>query len=191
MGMPYQEARDSLSHYLKYGGEIRHFYDRKDDNKFYDSKDDLNTCPYSKIIEVPWLTISVVNFKNCKLTFYNDSLVQIQTDGAIEIQKALTAKYGESTLKTDTKKVTCRYKYTGAENEEEENIYTNTWRSDSISCYTTLDSYLNDDCQRRTLYYFFLGKPDYTIIIARCNAQMRKNANQQEIDSLKSKLDGF
>lgn len=173
IGMTRSDAIDSLKTLLIDGGQLANNYGRKDDNKFY-----LLTDPYSPkhhkcnrviTIIIPWLTISTIDFKDCQLIFYNDTLVSFRSDCSSLIERALNLKYGEGEI------------------DAVHNI--TTWRNDELCCFSTFQKYTSSEGKPILVYLFAIENIQSIAAIRQCDKSQLEQDRVHEDQKLKERLD--
>ena len=112
-----------------------------------------SSCKKVKIFLVAGYTVAGIKIKGLKLTFFNDTLAEIDCKGTSELTDAIRLKYGVGELRSTTKEVSCLYKYNGNSVKYEEQRITESWNNEDIRAYSHTSKYYNDKCEEQYLFY--------------------------------------
>lgn len=119
--------------------------------------------------------------------FLNDSLYIVTSgpsnflSGVGELTTAISVKYAKPISDTVYDLFTCRYTYTGSENDHMSYQITNTFRNDSeVKCITTFASYYDEQCKHQEYKSFLLYSK---------NAVNRVKANIRHFEKLQEEKD--
>jgi hypothetical protein len=111
-----------------------------------------------KSYELSNLSVASFVFPGLELTFFNDTLFQIQLDNpSTDFREAMNMKFGQGKIRSEKKKITCRTGLKIEFNEYEETFYT-TWKLNNITTTAaeTFSIYYDDNCKKKSINYFIM-----------------------------------
>lgn len=112
-------------------------------------------CKDVSIYMINFLKIGDLQVRAIKLKYYQDSLYSIESRFNIDLNDALTLKYGKPKLEEKLKTIYCIYKLTGIKEPHEEKVYYSTWPSPmGVKSQSVLMVYFDDKCKKGYLQTF-------------------------------------
>lgn len=148
--------------------------------------------PDYKCYFIDYYEISGVPVSKIYLYFFKDTLYSIKCDGGVELDEALTLKYGEPEIKTETKKVKCSSRLAG-EFEVEERNHTSRWSTgiDSIKAVSYTSMYYNSKCEKSYMSFFHLTNGELSARLNSIEVDYRANKKSQQNSDKKKSLSDF
>lgn len=141
---------------------------------------------------IDYYEVSSVPISKLYLHFYKDTLYSIRCDGGIELTDALTLKYGEPAIETETKKVKCSSRLAG-EFEVEERNHTSKWNTgiDSVKAVSYTSLYYNSKCEKSFLSFFYITNEEISARLNSIEIDYRANKKSQQNIEKKKVLSDF
>ncbi|MGR6088830.1 MAG: hypothetical protein ACU4F9_11685 [Arcticibacter sp.] len=163
--------------------------------KKYDSPSQANYLKGFEVIYLNDYEVSGIAIDQVYLLFLNDTLAKITFDLTSEIEKALSAKYGEPVKDVKTKEIECVYSYTGAKNIKEEVNVKLSWRDNDFVAYGYRSTYYDAKCKPQVFSFFVCYDKAKAEEYSSRNRDAEKlfwsEKDKQSKDELKKKLDDF
>lgn len=189
-----EEVRDSMDAFRRErSGTPVAYVPLPNDASPYSSPSNVNYVPDHKSVVITRYSPAGISIEGVHLLFRNDKLIKIGAKSSDRLFEALSAKYGDPAVKTESKTITCRFTYTGATQEKQELTKYATWRDDEIKAYQTELYFYDSKCQLlggRTLDIYV--KASFNEYLRRNHAgerEYRERANQEKRQELKKGLD--
>ena len=148
--------------------------------------------PEHKCYFIDYYEVSSVPISKMYLHFFRDTLYSIRCDGGLELDEALTLKYGQPAIETETKKVKCSSRLAG-EFEVEERNHTSKWATgiDSIKAVSYTSMYYNSKCEKSFLSFFYITNEGISARLTSIELDYRANKKSQQSIEKKKALSGF
>jgi hypothetical protein len=124
--------------------------------KNYNSPPNSNICKNSRVFYIPATEIATIKFEETFLTFFNDTLVRIDTDYNSEIEKPLKLKYGEPKTTNYSDTINCIEEISEKKYTETEKSIFKVWENGNINCTLLLASKFNNECEKELLSAIFI-----------------------------------
>jgi hypothetical protein len=137
-----------------------------------------------RVIKLKTYKVKDLEFKDIKLTFYNDTLITFYSKNPIDIEKVLTYKYGDPEVYEQRDTISCIYKLTGIPEENEAFMIMLSWRAEQGQANSFVEKQYNDKCE-----------PEYTSAFSMSdkakedNYQAAKRSYKERLK--KSELEGY
>lgn len=144
-----------------------------------------------RFIALSRLTIGEVIVGNIEMAFYHDTLFHVRCDGSQEIEDALTTKYGPGKLTRNKKIITCRYKNTGVEVQNEESSFSKSWMNGDIVATSYFEKYFDNDCKPSYISFFLVYSNRINTIWDAVSRANLANEKEQQEKLKKEKYKGF
>lgn len=149
-----------------------------------------SSCKNAKVFVIGGYSISGIILKGLRLTFFNDTLIEIHCDGTTELTDAIKLKYGRGKLTGDSKEINCIYKYNGNTIKYKEEDIKETWNNGDIEAYVRTSKYYNDNCKEKFLFYMEISSLKKTLEKYKCEEEIKKNRKiKEETEKLKNLKD--
>jgi hypothetical protein len=148
-------------------------------------------CKDVRVFYLPNTKISDIDISEMYLTFYKDTLVDINIDYSHDIIDALTLKYGDPKLEKKENEVTCTLKLTGSEIKYKETMYYKKWENGNIKCTAAIGDYRDSKCERQTLSYISISIEATILKIQGCDEKEKTKIENDRISEKKKKLEDF
>lgn len=117
----------------------------------YNSPINSHSCKISKTVCIPSINISGIDIADFYLTFYDDTLIEIDIKYSKELGDAIELKYGKVVPAKKTHNIDCIYSLTGNKQTLAEETFTSTWKNGIIECSIILGNYRDSHCKEN--YY--------------------------------------
>ncbi len=125
------------------------FSDNVDDKNYYD----LPKIKEHRKFKIDKMAIASMNFGDIELDFLNDTLYQIVINTLPDnFDENMKIKYGQPSVSSETKKITCTSSISSYEREEK--TYTSTYRKDKIEASSVFSIYYNNECEKKFFNFF-------------------------------------
>jgi hypothetical protein len=157
----------------------------------YNSPSYSHYCKDARVFYIPKMKISEIELSNTYLTFYKDTLVEINTDYEREITEAFELKYGKAEIEKKEKEIKCTLKLSGAEISYTEIMYYQYWNNGNIRCTAALGDYYNSKCEKQSISYISLSVEKMTTKIRECDDKEEDRIKKKNDSEKKKKLDDF
>jgi hypothetical protein len=158
---------------------------------------DIDNANYLHVLDykcyfIDYYEISGVPVSKMYLYFFKDTLYSIKCDGGVDLDEALTIKYGEPEIKTETKKVKCSSRLAG-EFEVEERNHTSRWDTgiDSIKAISYTSMYYNSKCEKSYFSVFHITNEELSSRLSSMEVAYRANKKSQQNTEKKKSLSDF
>lgn len=148
-------------------------------------------CKKTRVFFIPKYSVAGIELKNTYLTFYNDTLTELQTDYTFDVINAIKLKYGEAKIDKKEKEISCELKLTGAKVNYTETMYYQYWYNGSIKCTAAIGDYRNSKCEKKTISYITVNNEKNTDQINRCDEKEKQRLKNRLDDSKKRQLSDF
>ena len=157
----------------------------------YKSPSYAHYCKDARVFYIPKMKISEIELKDTYLTFYKDTLIQINTDYSSEVTEAFELKYGKAEIEKKEKEVKCTLKMTGTDVTYTETMYYQYWENGSIKCIAAIGDYRNSKCEKTTLSYISISTEKVNEKIRDCDTKERDRLDSKKKAEKKKQLDNF
>lgn len=159
--------------------------------KAYNSPSYAHSCKDTRVFYIPKMEISGIELTDTYLTFYKDTLVNINTDYKMEITEAFELKYGKSELEKKEKEVECTLKLTGGTITYTETMFYQYWTNGSIKCTAAIGDYYDRKCEKQSLSFITIGIDKISEKIRECDNMEEERIKKKQDLEKKKKLDEF
>lgn len=158
--------------------------------KSYNSPPSSSYCHDTRVFLIPEIEISKIKLNEIILTFYNDTLVKINTKYGAEIVDALTIKYGEPYVTKRENIDECTDPLEGKVSKPSK-IFYQEWKNEDITCTAALGYYFNDKCENTIISYLNISLQNIDLKIRGCDTQELQNIKKRQKEGRKDELEGF
>ncbi|MFT3679476.1 MAG: hypothetical protein QM791_04340 [Ferruginibacter sp.] len=187
-----RDATRKFSEYSSYAGQKNYLIQLLPDTlKEYGSPPHTHHCKQTRVFYIPTIKVSDIELKDLFLTFYNDTLVELDVEYSSQIVKALSLKYGEPTIEEKEKDIQCTLSLTGSSIALKEKMYYQHWVNNTIRCMAVIGTYYNNDCEKRTLKYINIFATNIYEELRKCDEEAQGKIINKKDQELKKKLDDF
>ncbi|MBS1775900.1 MAG: hypothetical protein JSS64_06415 [Bacteroidetes bacterium] len=159
--------------------------------KTYNSPPYTHYCKDTRVFYIPKMTISDIEVKDTYLTFYKDTLVNINTDYSSEIVEAFELKYGKAELEKKEKEVKCTLKLTGSTISYTETMFYQYWDNGNIKCTAAIGDYRDSKCEKQSLSYISISIEKISEKIRECDDKEKDRLKNRQNTEKKKQLDDF
>lgn len=159
--------------------------------KIYNSPPYTHYCQDTRVFYIPKMIISDIEIKDTYLTFYKDTLVNINTDYSSEIVEAFELKYGKAEIEKKEKEVKCTLKLTGSTISYTETMFYQYWSNDNIKCTAAIGDYRDSKCEKQSLSYISISVEKISEKIRDCDDKEKDRLKSKQNAEKKKQLDDF
>ncbi|HEY8689139.1 MAG TPA: hypothetical protein VIM07_07885 [Chitinophagaceae bacterium] len=145
-----------------------------------------------KFYKIGELMISDITIKDIELHFFRDTLYEFLTENyPTEFEEALKLKYGEPTLETETKEVTCINRLTGSYKLAEKS-YTRHYRKEkNFEAYTYVSVSYNDKCEKNYFMLFNIVDLKKSAFVDMKEKKIKEDLENKKLELKKGTLKDF
>jgi hypothetical protein len=157
----------------------------------YNSPSYAHYCKEARVFFISDLKISEIDFKKIYLTFFRDTLIEIQTEFDSKIVEALELKYGEPRFEKKESKANCTLKLTGTQITYTEKMFYKYWENGNIKCTTAIGDYRDSNCEKNFLSYINISIDRFLEKLSECDRKEKDKIQQKKDQEKKKLLDDF
>jgi len=144
-----------------------------------------------KVFYISKMRISTIDITNTYLTFYRDTLVDINTDFTLDISQALELKYGKGEVEQKDKIINCTITFTGQKVEHTETMFYTRWRNGDITCTAAVGDYFDNECKKQSLSYISIITFKAYKKVGDCDEEMKAKIKARKDTNKKKELKDF